>query len=110
MVEAYNELIEENPQLSNVIDGELQFDAAYVERVGNKKAPNSNVAGRANVFIFPHLMAGNIAYKVAQYMGGYEAVGPLLQGLNKPVNDLSRGCSVEDISNLVAITATQVVK
>ena len=91
MVEAYNELIEENPQLSNVIDGELQFDAAYVERVGNKKAPNSNVAGHANVFIFPHLMAGNIAYKVAQYMGGYEAVGPLLQGLNKPVNDLSRG-------------------
>lgn len=88
---ACEELLAEHPELVGVVDGELQFDAAYVSKVGTLKAPESKVAGQANVFIFPHIAAGNIAYKMVQYLGGYEAVGPLLQGLNKPVNDLSRG-------------------
>lgn len=87
------------------IDGELQFDAAYVESVGASKAPGSNVAGKANVFVFPDLQSGNIGYKIAQRLGGYEAVGPILQGLNKPVNDLSRGCDEEDVYNTSIITA-----
>lgn len=89
------------------LDGEMQFDAAYVESVGKSKAPDSKVAGHANVFVFPSLEAGNIGYKIAQRLGGYEAVGPILQGLNAPVNDLSRGCSEEDVYKLSLITAAQ---
>jgi phosphate acetyltransferase len=87
------------------IDGELQFDAAFLESVGKKKAPDSTVAGKANVFIFPDLDAGNIGYKIAQRIGGAEAIGPIIQGLNKPYNDLSRGCSVDDIINVACICA-----
>ena len=90
-------------------DGELQFDAALAESVGKLKAPDSKVAGQANVFIFPDLNAGNIGYKIAQRLGGYEAVGPILAGLNKPVNDLSRGCSADDVYNTVIITANQAI-
>ncbi len=88
-------------------DGELQFDAAFVESVGKKKAPNSSVAGFANVFVFPSLEAGNIGYKIAQRLGNFEAVGPLLLGLNAPINDLSRGCNVDEIYKLSIITAVQ---
>ncbi len=90
-----------------IVDGEMQFDAAFVERVAEQKAPDSAVAGRANVFIFPNLSAANIGYKIAQRLGGYEAIGPILQGLNKPVNDLSRGCNEEDVYKLALISATQ---
>jgi phosphate acetyltransferase len=89
------------------IDGELQADAALIESVANKKAPHSEVAGNANVMIFPSLNAGNIAYKLTQYLGGAVALGPLLQGIAAPVNDLSRGCSIEDIVNVIAITSIQ---
>ncbi len=89
-------------------DGEMQADAAIIESVGAKKAPNSKVAGKANILVFPDLQSGNIGYKLVQRFAKAEAYGPIVQGLAKPVNDLSRGCSVEDISNLVAITATQV--
>jgi phosphate acetyltransferase len=89
------------------IDGEMQFDAAFVESVGKSKYKGSHVAGKANTFIFPDLNSGNIGYKIAQRMGGYEAVGPILAGLNKPVNDLSRGCSVLDVYNTAIITASQ---
>src|SRR5699024_10032197 len=89
------------------IDGELQFDAAFVPEVAGKKAPDSVLEGNANVFIFPSLEAGNIGYKMVERLGGFEAVGPVLQGLNSPVNDLSRGCSTEDVYNLALITAAQ---
>ncbi|WP_268912858.1 phosphate acetyltransferase [Lentilactobacillus sp. SPB1-3] len=89
------------------IDGELQFDAAFVPEVGAKKAPDSKVAGHANVFIFPELQSGNIGYKIAQRFGGFEAIGPILQGLNKPVSDLSRGSNEEDIYKVSIITAAQ---
>lgn len=90
-----------------VLDGEFQFDAAIVPEVAAKKVPNSDIQGDANVFIFPSLEAGNIGYKIAQRLGGYDAVGPVLQGLNAPVNDLSRGCSAEDVYSLSIITAAQ---
>ena len=89
------------------IDGELQFDAAFSADVAQKKAPESDVAGNANVFIFPELQSGNIGYKIAQRLGGFEAIGPILQGLNKPIADLSRGCIEEDVYKLSIITANQ---
>lgn len=88
-------------------DGELQFDAAFVPAVGELKAPGSAVAGHANVFIFPSLEAGNIGYKIAQRFGGFTAVGPILQGLNAPIADLSRGCSEDDVYKVAMITAAQ---
>lgn len=96
---------EANPDLA--IDGELQFDAAFVPSVGEIKAPGSDVAGHANVFIFPSLEAGNIGYKIAQRFGGFEAIGPVLQGLNAPVADLSRGTDEEAVYKVALITAAQ---
>jgi phosphate acetyltransferase len=89
------------------IDGELQADAAIIESIGQKKAPGSEIAGKANVLVFPSLETGNITYKLVQRLADAEAVGPILQGLAAPINDLSRGCSVEDIINMIAITANQ---
>ncbi len=89
------------------IDGELQADAALVPSVGKKKAPGSEIAGSANVLVVPNLEVGNISYKLIQRLGHAEAIGPILQGIAKPVNDLSRGCSVDDVYNLIAITACQ---
>lgn len=97
---------EENPDV--LADGELQFDAAVVPTVAMQKAPQSDVAGSANILIFPTLDAGNIGYKIAQRFGGYEALGPILLGLNSPINDLSRGSSVEDIYKVAIITSAQV--
>ena len=89
------------------IEGEIQSDAAIIPEIGQKKAPGSDIAGYANVLVFPTLETGNIAYKLVQRMAGAEAIGPVLQGMAAPINDLSRGCSVSDIVNLVAITANQ---
>ncbi|MBO4404471.1 MAG: phosphate acetyltransferase, partial [Treponema sp.] len=89
------------------LDGEFQFDAAVAPEVGELKAPGSKVAGHANTFIFPNINAGNIGYKICQRMGGWMAIGPVCQGFAKPLNDLSRGCNVEDIVATVAVTALQ---
>ncbi|QOR66566.1 phosphate acetyltransferase [Cytobacillus suaedae] len=105
VVEAVKIAKELDPNLT--LDGEFQFDAAFVPSVAKKKAPDSDIQGDATVFIFPSLEAGNIGYKIAQRLGNFEAVGPILQGLNQPVNDLSRGCNVEDVYKLALITASQ---
>ncbi len=94
-----------HPNLS--LDGELQFDAAFDARVATAKAPGSQVAGQANVFIFPNLDAGNIGYKIAQRIGGATAIGPVLQGLARPANDLSRGCTESDVLHMIGVTAVQ---
>lgn len=103
VIEATNIVKQKRPDLQ--VDGELQFDAAIIESIGKKKAPGSTVAGLANVLVFPDLNAGNIGYKIAQRLGGAEAVGPMVQGLKKPFFDLSRGCSVDDIVNTASIAA-----
>lgn len=105
VLEAVKLAAEKAPSLA--LDGEFQFDAAIAPEVGKLKAPGSKVAGHANVFIFPNINAGNIGYKIAQRMGGWMAIGPVCQGFAKPLNDLSRGCNVDDIVATVAVTALQ---
>lgn len=105
VVEATRIAKELNPDLH--VDGELQADAALVPSVGQKKAPGSDIAGKANVLVFPCLEVGNIAYKLVQRLGHADAIGPILQGIARPVNDLSRGCSIDDIYKMIAITACQ---
>ncbi len=106
VVEAVRLVRQAEPDL--VIEGELQFDAAFVAAVGAAKAPGSAIRGDANVFVFPNLDAANIGYKIAQRMGGAKAIGPVLQGLAKPANDLSRGCSEDDVFHMIALTCAQV--
>jgi phosphate acetyltransferase len=98
---------EKAPQFE--IDGELQFDAAFVDTVAKQKVPDSNVAGKATVFVFPEIQSGNIGYKIAQRFGNFEAIGPILQGMAKPISDLSRGCVEEDVYKLAIITANQAI-
>ena len=105
VIEATRIAKEMEPELK--IDGELQADASLVPSVGSKKAPGSDIAGKANVLVAPNLEVGNISYKLVQRLGGADAIGPILQGIARPVNDLSRGCSVDDIYKMVAITACQ---
>ncbi|WP_298853726.1 phosphate acetyltransferase [uncultured Ruegeria sp.] len=107
VIEATETLRQIAPDLE--VDGELQFDAAFVPSVGDRKSPGSSVAGQANVMIFPNLDAGNISYKITQRLGGYAAIGPVLQGLAQPANDLSRGCSAEDVTQMIAVTALQAI-
>ncbi|MBA7498601.1 Phosphate acetyltransferase [subsurface metagenome] len=105
VIEATKIAKEKKPEL--LIDGELQADAALIPSIGERKAPNSKIAGKANVLIFPDLHSGNIAYKLIERLAKAEAIGPISQGMRKPVNDLSRGCNAEDIVNVVAITVLQ---
>jgi len=105
VIQATNIVKNSNPDF--LIDGEMQADAAIIEAIGKRKAPESKVAGKANVLVFPDLNSGNIAYKLVQRLAKAQAIGPVLQGLAAPINDLSRGCSSNDIVNLVAITANQ---
>ena len=107
VVEALNIAREMDPELC--IDGELQADAALVPSVGASKAPGSAIAGKANVLVVPNLEVGNIGYKLVQRLGHATAVGPILQGIARPVNDLSRGCSVDDVYKMIAITANQAI-
>ena len=107
VAKAKQRALELDPELR--VEGEIQFDAAIDPKTAAQKAPESDVAGKCNVFIFPDLQAGNIGYKIAQRLGGYKALGPILQGLNAPVNDLSRGCSEEDVYEIAIITASQAV-
>jgi len=105
VTEATEALQAARPDLES--DGELQFDAAFVPEIGERKSPGSHVAGRANVMIFPNLDAGNLGYKITQRLGGYAAIGPVMQGLNKPANDLSRGCVAADVTEMIAVTVLQ---
>ena len=107
VVEATKLFQEKYPEIP--ADGELQFDAAFVPSVGQSKASGSKVAGHANVFVFPELQSGNISYKITQRLGNFLAVGPILQGIAKPVNDLSRGASSDDVYNLAILTAAQAI-
>ncbi len=109
-VEIVKKAYEKFKKTGIICDGELQFDAAMVKNVAENKAPQSPIKGDANILIFPDLNSGNICYKVMQYIGGLNAVGPILQGLKKPVNDLSRGCTVDDIITVTAITVLQTIK
>lgn len=105
VIDALEKVKNNRPDLT--VDGEMQFDTAYLPTVGSRKAPDSEVAGRANVYIFPNIDAGNIGYKITERLGGATAIGPIIQGLAKPMNDLSRGCNWEDIVNTVAVTVLQ---
>ncbi len=105
VTQATAKLQTDHPDLN--VDGELQFDAAFVPDIGARKSPDSSVAGHANVMIFPNLDAGNIGYKITQRLGGYAAIGPVLQGLAHPANDLSRGCVAEDVTQMIAVTILQ---